>query len=76
MLRQANVQNTFSYREEEGQNPYIGFVSYQHFRGEALYSDAVVRPENNMTETEAFECYPIPENVPQNGRDIRGDQIA
>lgn len=69
MLRQANVQNTFSYREEEGQNPYIGFISYQHFRGEALYSDAVVRPENNMTETEAFECYPIPKNVPQNGRE-------
>ena len=58
----------FQYKPEEGQNPYIGFMSFQHFRGEKMYSDVVVRPENNYTETENFECYPVPENVPQNGR--------
>ena len=58
----------FEYTKEEGQNPYIGFMSFQHFRGEALYSDIVVKPEKAMTETEDIECYPIPQNVPQNGR--------
>lgn len=60
--------NHFSYKPEDGQNPYIGFLSFQHFRDEALYSDVIVRPEGNMTETENLECYPIPEYVKQNGR--------
>lgn len=59
----------FGKRKEEGQNPYIGFTSFQHFRDEALYSDLVVRPENHLTETEHVECYPIPEDVLQNGRE-------
>lgn len=58
----------FGRKEEEKQNPYMGFVSFQHFRDEALYSDIIVRPESKMTETENVECYPIPEYVPQNGR--------
>lgn len=62
------VVRTFAYKREEGQNPYIGFSSFQHFRNESLYSDAVVKPENNMTETENFEGYPIPAYVPQDGR--------
>lgn len=61
--------NYFKYQKEEGQNPYIGFTSFQHFRNEALYSDLVVRPENNLTETEHVECYPIPSDVKQNGRE-------
>ena len=61
--------NYFNTRKEEGQNPYIGFTSFQHFRDEALYSDLIVRPENNLTETEHVECYPIPEDVLQNGRE-------
>ncbi len=61
--------NSFGYKKEAGLNPYIGFDSFQHFRGEALYSDVVVRPENKMCETENFECYPIGEDVPQNGRE-------
>ena len=24
---------SFAYKPEEGQNPYIGFMSFQHFRG-------------------------------------------
>ena len=67
MFQKATDRYEFEYRREEGQNPYIGFTSYQHFRGEPIYSDSIVKPENNLTETEAFECYPIPENVPQNG---------
>ena len=63
------ITNKFCYKREAGLNPYIGFDSFQHFRGERLYSDVVVRPENNMTETENFECYPIAEDVPQNGRE-------
>ena len=69
MLRKYDTTASFNYKKEEGLNPYIGFVSFQHFRSEKLYSDSVVRPENNRTETEAFECYPIPDDVPENGRE-------
>ena len=58
----------FEYKKEEGQNPYIGFMSFQHFRGEKLYSDIVVKPENRMTETERVECYPVAEDAEENGR--------
>ena len=68
MCHRTMTVRTFKRREEEGQNPYIGFMSFQHFRGEKLYSDVVVKPENNMTETEDLECYPIPDYVSQNGR--------
>lgn len=63
--------NTFfySYAKEAKQNPYVGFTSFQHLREEPLYSDLVVRPENNLTETEHVECYPIPAYVEQKGRE-------
>ena len=60
--------NCFEYRVEEGQNPYTGFMSFQHFRGETLYSDIIVKPENKMTETETVECYPISADAMDNGR--------
>ncbi len=69
MIRKANQVRHFNFKPEEGQNPYIGFMSFQHFRGEKLYSDSIVKPENNYTETEPFECYPIPEDVEENGRE-------
>lgn len=50
-------------------NPYIGFTSFQHFRGEALYSDRISGRDNIAgTETEDYECYPVPEGVAENGR--------
>lgn len=58
----------FNYKKEPKQNPYTGIVSFQHCNDEELYSDLVVKPENNMTETEHVECYPIPEYVKQKGR--------
>ncbi len=58
----------FGYKVEEGQNPYIGFTSFQHFRGEKMYSDIVVREEANRTETERVECYPISPDAEENGR--------
>ena len=58
----------FQQAKEKQPNPYIGFTSFQHFNGERLYSDVIVRPENHMCETENLECWPIPEDVPQNGR--------
>lgn len=61
--------NTFAYKPEEGQNPYIGFMSFQHFRGERMFSDIVVRPEANRTETERVECYPLSPDAEDNGRD-------
>ncbi len=67
MFRIADQTNYFHYRREEGQNPMIGFMSFQHFEGDPLYSDCIVRPENNMCETEHYECYPIPEYVEQKG---------
>lgn len=59
----------FRIKEEENQNPYVGFMSFQHFRDEPLYSDVIVRPENNLTETKDLECYPIPDYAPQDGRE-------
>ncbi len=69
-MQQSEVETRyFNTKKEEGQNPYIGFMSFQHFDGEALYSDLVVRPENRYTETEHVECYPVPEYVGENGRE-------
>lgn len=59
----------FGYKVEEGQNPYIGFTSFQHFRGEKMYSDIVVKEEANRTETERVECYPISPDAEENGRE-------
>ena len=61
--------NRFSYVLEEGQNPYIGFMSFQHFRGEKMYSDIIVREEANRTETERVECYPPSPDAEESGRD-------
>ncbi|MCR4615654.1 MAG: DUF4832 domain-containing protein [Clostridiales bacterium] len=69
MLREPDKTKYFDYTVEKGQNPYCGIMSFQHFRGEELYSDIVVKPENNMCETENVECYPIPDHVEQNGRE-------
>ena len=68
MIQKPDTKNTFNFKKEEGINPYIGIMSFQHFNGEKLYSDCVVKEENHMTETEAFECYPVTEGVPENGR--------
>lgn len=63
------MKKYFNYKRETKQNPYIGFTDFQHFKGGALYSDLIVRPENNMTETEHVECYPVPDYVEENGRE-------
>ncbi len=63
------MKKVYCYSKESGQNPYMGFNTFQHFKGEKLYSDIIVDPKNNMTETEHIECYPIPEYVEQNGRE-------
>jgi len=68
MLRTADTAKSFLYRREERQNPYTGFMSFQHFRGEKLYSDIIVRPEAKMTETERVECYPVSADAEENGR--------
>lgn len=65
------IKNTFEYRREEKKNPYIGFVSFQHFRGDPLYTDSVVDPNGDLCETEDFECYPVPEGIEENG-DLQG----
>ena len=59
MTRDPTQTVRFSPTEKAAQNPYIGFTSYQRFRGDPLFSDVVVRSENNMTETERTECYPV-----------------
>lgn len=59
------VKNTFKYKQEAGQNPNTGIVSFQHFNNEKIYSDIIVCPENNGTETEDIECYPVPAGVSQ-----------
>ncbi len=67
MTRTPDTQTTFSPLDEPISNPYIGFTSYQKFRGDPLFSDIVVRPENNGTETERTECYPVSAATAQNG---------
>ncbi len=62
------ITKTFGYKREDGQNPYTGFMSFQHFRGEELYSDIVVDPMGDRTETERVECYPISHDAEENGR--------
>lgn len=69
MQRKATKTNNFGYKLEAGQTAFTGVMSFQHFRGEKLYSDLVVKPENRMTETEHVECYPIPDDVEENGRE-------
>ena len=49
----------FSPMKKAVSNPYIGFTSYQRFRDDPLFSDIVVSPERNLTETERTECYPV-----------------
>jgi len=68
MNRTPNQTRFFQVKREEGQNPFTGFTSFQHFRGEKLYSDIVVTPEAKMTETERVECYPISSDAEENGR--------
>ncbi len=63
----CNKTNYFGYKREEKPNPFIGIMSFQHFRGDPIYSDCVVEPKNNFCETEHYECYPIPDYVEQNG---------
>ncbi len=59
-MSEENIRKVhFSPLEKAVPNPYIGFTSYQRFRGEPLFADIVVRPEGNMTETERTECYPV-----------------
>ena len=69
MKRSADSVFTYQYAPEKGQNPYIGFMSFQHFRGEKLYADIVVTPEAKMTETERVECYPVSADAEECGPD-------
>ncbi len=65
MKREPQKENLFLATDEPIRNPYIGFTSYQRFRGDPLYTDIVVKPENNKTETEATECYPVNKSFEQ-----------
>lgn len=69
MIKTSQQIKKFQYCKEKKQNPYIGFTSFQHFRNDELYSDLIVKPENNMTETEHVECYPVPKYVEEKGRE-------
>lgn len=71
MKRDPTQRVCFSPIKKAIKNPYIGFTSFQRFRGEPLYSDIVVRPENHGTETEKVECYPVGADVEQKG-DLQG----
>ncbi len=59
----------FKYQREEKQNPFIGFSSFNHFEGESLFSDKIVRADGGMLETTDYESYPVPSGVEQNGRE-------
>ena len=67
MDRYPTEKVRFSPMEKAVSNPYIGFTSFQRFRGEPLYSDIVVRPENHGTETERVECYPVSADAAEEG---------
>lgn len=57
----------FHYKKADKLNPYIGFTSFQHFRGDPLYSDSVVIPGRGNIETEDFECYPVADGIEEKG---------
>ena len=61
MIRIPTRTQQFEATNEPVLNPFIGFTSYQRFRSDPLFADVVVRPENNLTEIEATECYPVKE---------------
>ena len=66
------MENVIKYSERMGYiaNPYIGIVSFQHFRDDVLYSDVIVdRQKGGMCETENYECYPVTEGVEEKGRE-------
>ena len=64
------MKKTFNEKQGVIYNPYIGFTSFNHFRGDPLYTDCVVgKRELAGCETEAFECYPVPDGVEENGRE-------
>lgn len=69
MVRKATEKYDFLPAPEAGQNPYIGIMSFQHFRGEKMYSDIVVLPENKLTETERVEVYPPSPDAEEKGRE-------
>jgi len=72
MKRNPTQTVRFSPTGKAVNNPYIGFTSYQRFRGDPLFSDIVVRPENNLTETERTECYPVSRDAALIREDERG----
>ena len=64
------MKKAFGYKRESKQNPYIGFTTFNHFEGEALYSDCIVGVQGIAgCETEPYECYPVPEGVEEKGRE-------
>ncbi len=62
------MKKSFNYQRERAQNPHTGIVSFNHFNGEKLYSDIIAQNTLATCETEDVECYPVPEGVPENGR--------
>ena len=65
MIRFPTKQQHFEATDGPVANPFIGFTSYQRLRSDPLFADVTVRPENNLTETEATECYPVKETAVQ-----------
>ena len=63
MIRIPTKKQLFEATDEPVLNPFIGFTSYQRFRTDPLFSDVIVKPENNKTETKATECYPVSETA-------------
>lgn len=62
-----------NFKEKQGviYNPYIGITSFNHFRGEKLYSDCITNVTTGLAtcETENYECYPVPDGVEEKGRE-------
>ena len=67
MIRIPTKTQRFEAADGPVSNPYIGFTSFQRFRRDPLFADVVVRPENNRTETEETECYPVAEKAVRHG---------
>ena len=63
MKRSPNTVRKFTRTNEILNNPYIGFTSFQHFRGEPLFSDTT--PAEGWIK----ERYPVYNWVEQNGRE-------
>ena len=70
MIRKINKYVMFNPIKGYVANPYKGFVSFNHFRGDPLFSDCAT------SDGWKKERYPLSEGLEENGEDFGGAALA